>query len=76
MKINTPITDRSSEMVSTHRCNERMMVAADVARQLELENIRLKNALNLAKQHIAAEFGYDNWRIEQVDNVSKNLNTQ
>ncbi|MFM7010062.1 MAG: hypothetical protein ACKO0Z_12155 [Betaproteobacteria bacterium] len=46
------------------------VVDADFARELERENKALRDALNLARQHIASEFGFENWRIEQVDKVA------
>ena len=34
------------------------------------ENDRLKKALALARQHLASEFGDENWRIRQVDKLT------
>ena len=38
---------------------------------LDRENTALESALNLAKQHIAAEFGFEDWRIEQINKLAK-----
>lgn len=34
---------------------------------LEAEKKRLKKAVSLAKQHIAADYGFEDWRIKQIE---------
>lgn len=46
------------------------LVPAQFARELERENNRLRRALSVARQHIAAEFGFEDFRIEQVDQLA------
>ena len=36
---------------------------------LEAENERLKKAVSLAKQHIAADYGFEDWRVTQIDSA-------
>ena len=41
----------------------------ELARALERET-KLRQALSLARQYIAGEFGFENWRIEKVDEMA------
>ena len=51
MKSETPISDAAAEMISTHRCNERMMVPLEVSQGLE----RLLNEQTKAVEDLEEE---------------------
>jgi len=38
---------------------------------LEAENERLNKAVSLAKQHIAADYSFEDWRIQQINDALK-----
>lgn len=63
-------TPRTDAEASDGWSGDAICVGADFARELERENDRLRRALSVARQHIASEFGFQNWRIEQVDQLA------